>query len=283
MKKTNDAIYNSFFKTYSKNVDKAQDIYFWKLLDEVIFSLITKYIPASLSKEGVIVDAGGGTGRWIELLSKVYKSKFILYDKSADMLESAKAKSTLKSLGDRLQIMHGDIQRMKQIEDKSVDYLISIYNPISFVEKPVLFFREIRRILKKDGKALVMGQAFYNAIASKINNYVAPEPELKKLGETSKVRWAQYVPELHVFTKESFEKLAKEAQLNVVTMHGVSVFIQPAMEDFDSSNKKLSRLSQQLKKDKKLYKQIFNMEMKYNEIDSMINRGMNIMVVLQKK
>lgn len=274
--------FSSFFKNYSKNVDCANNQYFWKLSDKIISAIIDKYLKGHVSRNSVILDAGGGTGRWIEILSRKYLVKFILLDSSTDMLKVARAKKTLKKLGSRLQIIQGDIQNMDTIIDSSVDYVTSIYNPISFVESPISFFREIERVLKPNGVALIMGQGFPNAIASKINNYLASSNELKRLDVSYKVKWNDSLLPLNIFSKESFVKLAEKSGLVVVENYGIPVFIQPGPEDFDSQNKLKSRVSAKLEKDPDFFGSIYNIEMKYNSIDSFVNRGMNLMVVLHK-
>lgn len=276
-------LFEKFFEDYSKNVDNASSQFFWRLSDEIILGIIGKHIKSDISKEAVILDAGGGTGRWIQMLSKIYPSKFVLYDKSEDMLEVAHKKKELQKLSNRLKIIQGDIQDMNTINNSSVDYLVSIYNPISFVKKPLLFFKEVQRILKPNGVGLIMGQGFPNAIASKINNYLADASELNKLDREEMVRWSSSLAPLHVFSKESFEKLANDSRLKVIKTYGVTVFMQPGPEDFDSKNKLKSRVSLKLENDSKFYKTVFKLEMKYNSQESFVNRGMNLMILVQKQ
>lgn len=271
-----------FFKNYSKNVNKANSQYFWKLLDEIILTIIVKQMVPLPRKESIILDAGGGTGRWIVKLSKRYHSRFILYDKSQEMLNVAKKKEGLIKLGDRLEILRGDIQNMIDIRSNTIDYLLSIYNPVSFVEKPFLFFKEAFRVLKPGGKALITGQGVFNAIFSKINNYLASPLELKELDKTKKVKWTDYVPSLNVFSKELFEKLANKANFEICNIYGLPVFVQPGIEDFDPKNRKRSGISQKLENDPDFYKCVYDLEMKYNSTDPIIDRGMNLMIVVQK-
>lgn len=281
---TNDKrdLFKKFFEDYSKNVDNASSQFFWKLSDEIILGIIDKHIKSSISKGAVILDAGGGTGRWIHMLSKIYPSKFVLYDKSKNMLDVALKKKELQKLSNRLKVIQGDIQEMKSVKNASVDYLISIYNPISFVKEPFLFFREVQRILKPNGIGLIMGQGFYNAIASKINNYLADAPELNKLDKEEMVRWSSSLAPLHVFSRESFKKLANASRLKVIKTYGVPVFVQPGPEDFDSENKLKSKVSSKLESNSEFYKTVFRLEMKYNSQELLINRGMNLIIVVQK-
>lgn len=272
-----------FFRDYSKNVDKANDQYFWRLSDDLILKILTENIGNSLNENSTILDAGGGTGRWIQVLSKIYQSKFVLYDKSASMIAVAKKKKDLQKLGKRLRILQGDIQNMNKVDSTSIDCVISIYNPISFVKKPELFFKEIKRILKFDGIAVIMGQGYHNAIGSKINNYLADSQELKQLDRNMLVKWNSSLAPLNVFSKESFQDFASHAGLKVKVFYGVPVFVQPGPEDFDSKNKQRSRVSSKLEKDPDFYREVFNIEMENNSKDSMINRGMNIMAIVKKQ
>lgn len=283
IKKNKRDLFKIFFEAYSKNVDSANSQFFWKLSDEIILGIIGKYIKSDISKEAVILDAGGGTGRWIQMLSRIYTSKFVLYDKSKDMLEVALKKEELQKLNNRLKIVQGDIQNMDSIKDSSIDYLISIYNPISFVKEPLLFFGEVQRILKPTGIGLIMGQGFPNSIGSKINNYLADATELSKLDKEEMVNWNSSLAPLHVFSKESFEKLADASRLKVIKTYGVPIFIQPGPEDFDSENKLKSRVSLKLESDSEFYQTVFRLEMKYNLQESLVNRGMNIIIVIQKE
>lgn len=282
MIKNKKDLFTDFFEYYSKNVDNANSCFFWKLSDHIILEIINKYLNSKISKDTLILDAGGGTGRWIQVLSKIYNSKFILFDKYSEMLNVAHSKRELNKIKDRLQIVKGDIQDMKQIENNSIDYLISIYSPISFVEKPPLFFKEIQRILKPDGIGLIMGQGYYNAISSKINNYRDEALNLNKLERDAKVKWSDSLAPLHVFSRESLEELAMNSKLTVLKTYGIPVFIQPGPEDFDSKNKQRSKVSSKLENDVEFYKSVFKLEMKYNSQDSVVNRGMNLFTVVKK-
>lgn len=274
--------FKSFFEDYSKNVDNANSQFFWRLSDELILGVIEKHFKKPIAKDCVIIDAGGGTGRWIQMMSKKFHSKFILYDMSTDMLNMARRKETLQKMGKNLDIIQGDIQDMSAIKNSSINMLTSIYNPVSFVKKPYLFFKEIKRILKNGGIALVMGQGLPNAVASKINNYLASGQELSGLDKKQKVKWNESLAPLNVFSKESIETLASKSGFKIIKTYGIPVFLQPGPEDFDSENKLKSRVSSKLEGDKDFFKAVYDLEMKYNSKSTFVNRGMNLMIVVQK-
>lgn len=273
--------FNNFFRSYSKNVDSANKHGFWKLSDALITQIIKDNIPINIKKNSVILDAGGGTGRWVCDLSKIYKSKFIIYDLSSDMLAKAAENIKNANIENRVKLIEGDLKNMNKVETNSIDYIISIYSPISFIYKKEKVFSEMYRILKKDGKIIIMGHGFYNAIFSKINNFFVEGSELDRLDCEKMVKWGKHIPKLNVFSGEIMEKDLKKASFSVCKNYGVPVFVQPGSEDFDPDNIKKSKISKALEK-KEFFDKIFKLEMKYSSQPTVVNRGMNILSVAFK-
>lgn len=277
--KKND--FDKFFKPYAKSVDKANEGYFWILNNRIITEIIKLHIPVGTSRDKTILDAGGGTGRWICDLAKIYKTQFILYDLSGDMLTVAEKNIKRAGIENRVRIVKGNLENMKSVASNSVDYIISIYNPISFVNDKDKAIHEMYRILKKNGLIIVMGQGFYNALYSKINNFLAPPEEIKMMDKKSLVKWDKQTPDLHVFTQESLEKILESKSFKIIESYGVPVFTQPGPEDFGNEDPNKSRISQALMK-KDFFDTIVKIEMKYNSLPTVVNRGMNIVTIAKK-
>lgn len=273
--------FDQFFESYAKSVDLTAKIPFWKLNDALILNTIKKYIPSNLEKSQCILDAGGGTGRWICLLSDIYQTDFILFDYSEDMLVVAKNNILAKGIKERVEIVQGDLTDMSAIPSESVDYIVSIYNPISFVDQKDLVAKEFYRILKKGGVALVMGQGYCNALYSQINNYHASNQNLEKLNELYIVKWNEYVPELYVFSKETLEALFENAGFKIESSYGIPVFTQPGKEDFDPENQKISAISEYLS-NQGVFDMALKIELAHYGEPSVVNRGMNIFTVIKK-
>ncbi len=274
--------FDKFFKPYSKNVDNANRHGFWKLSDALVTQIIKDTISTEIDENAIILDAGGGTGRWICELSKIYKSKFIVYDMSKDMLNKANDNVKNANIEDRVKLIEGDLRNMESLASESINYIISIYSPISFVYEKDRALSEMFRVLKKGGKIIIMGHGFYNAVASKINNYCADAQELTELDDEQMVKWGEYVPKLNIFSKEIMESNLKQAGFILDKTYGVPVFVQPGVEDFDPENSKKSRISSALEKDD-FFKKAFELEMKYNSQPTITNRGMNIFAVAIKQ
>lgn len=272
----------SFFKPYAQNVDKANTLGFWKLSDALITAIIKRHIPLDLPVDARIMDAGGGTGRWISELAGIYQSKFVLYDLSEHMLEQARKNVAAANLTERVEIVHGDLVDMSAIPDESIDHMVSIYSPLSFVEEKDKAVAQMFKKLKKGGTLLIMGHGYCNAIASKMNNYVAPADELNGLDRDMLVKWAPYVPTLGVYSRESMEALLQGAGFASVATYGVPVFAQPGPEDFDPTNTQKSKTSRALE-DESFFNAVFEIEMKHNSEPTVANRGVNIFSVAEKR
>ncbi len=276
-------VFDNFFKPYSENVDQVDlNSAFWRLSDKIILEIIKKEILINSNKESVIMDAGGGTGRWIIKMSKETDSKFVLYDRSEDMLLKAKTNISVDGIENRTEIINGDLTDIKEITDSSIDYIVSIYSPISFIYENEKAFKELYRVLKPNGKILIMGHGLYNALYSKINNYNATAEEIKKLNEEHIVKWSPHVPDLIAYSKESMEDNLNKSGFTIDKTYGIPVFVQPGSEDFNSNNEGVSRISKYLENEKN-FNQVFEIEMASNSLPTVANRGMNIFTLATKK
>lgn len=274
--------FDDFFQLYAKNVDKADNVSaFWRLSDALIMEVIKENIGRHCTAQSIVCDAGGGTGRWTVKMSKELPGKFMVYDRSADMLAKAKENLEKAGLSDRVALVQGDLTDMKSVENESIDHIVSIYSPISFIYEAGKAVSEMKRVLRKEGKILLMGHSYYNALASKVNNYRAGSEEIARLSREYRVKWAPYVPELMTFSKESMESLLETAGFRIEKTYGIPVFAQPGPEDFDPKNEKVSAVSKYLENDD-VFKEIFDLEMEHNGKDTVANRGMNIFTLATK-
>lgn len=274
--------FDIFFKSYAENVDSVdKNSFFWKLSDKIILEIIKKEILRFSDNSSIIFDAGGGSGRWVVKMSRESDANFIIYDMSTDMLKKAEENISKFQLEDRVKILKGDMCNIENILDNSVDFITSIYSPISFIYDKGTAFKEMYRILKPGGKIIVMGHGFYNSIYSKINNYNAPAEELKSLFKDGLIKWAPHVPKLITFSKENMEKSLSDVGFVLDKSFGVPVFVQPGLEDFNPDNDGVSKISKYLSEEDN-FNAIFEMEMESNSISTLVNRGMNIFSLAQK-
>jgi len=255
---------------------------FWRLSDEIITEIVRREIAPYCTDSSLTMDAGGGTGRWAIKLSEVLKGKLVIFDRSADMLAKASENIGKSNVSDRINMVEGDLIQIDYFADNSVDNIVSIYSPLSFIYEQGKAAKELFRILKPGGRILVMSHSYHNALASKINNYRADSKELQKLANEQRVKWAPHVPELVTHSKESIEKLFSDAGFQIQKTYGVPVFVQPGPEDFDSENEKKSAVSEYLE-NPDVFKSVFKIEMRFNANETVANRGMNMFMLAEKK
>lgn len=276
-------IFDTFFNPYAKTVDKAAGVSaFWRLSDEIITEIVRREIAPYCTDSSLTMDAGGGTGRWAIKLSGVLKGELVVFDRSVDMLAKASENIGKSNVFDRISIVEGDLTQIDNFADNSVDNVVSIYSPLSFIYEQDKAAKELFRILKPGGRILIMSHSYHNALASKINNYRAGVEELQKLANKQMVKWAPHVPELVTHSKESIEKLFSEVGFHIQKTYGVPVFVQPGPEDFDPENEKKSAVSEYLE-NPDVFKSVFEIEMRFNANETVANRGMNMFMLAEKK
>lgn len=276
-------ILTKFFEGYSKNVDNANSLWFWKLSDKIIEDIIQKHIDKLYKWElFTILDAWCWTWRWIKKIIEKNKDKklhFIAYDLFDSMLN--KAKKNLKWYNN-INFIKWDLQNITSVDDNSIDLCISIYSPISFVDNSSLVIWQINKKLKNSWEALVMWHSYHNAIDSKINNYLADSLELSNLIDKKLVKWNDMLPFLNTYSIETFEKLWKENWLNCLWWYWITIYLKPQSEDWDPQNSKKSKISLKLEEDKDFFEKIYEIEMKNNSKNTLINRGLNILAYYKK-
>jgi ubiquinone/menaquinone biosynthesis C-methylase UbiE len=274
--------FDEFFKVHSQNVDNADSLGFWKLADEVLEHFLLEEMP---NRDNVtVVDFGGGTGRWLKRLDQYFtNSEFIIVDLSEDMLAQAKQKIDAGVYNNDIRTITSDISAVSALTDGAADYIISTYNPLSFVEKPQLVIQEANRILKANGKAMITIQGYYNALFSKVNNYLADAEELKTIFDDKKVLWNSAVPALWQLPQEDMEGMFTNASFKDIHSRGIACIAQPQAEDFDPENKSFGALSTKLNTDAAFFEQLLQIEIAAGKNQGSVNRGMNILTIGTKR
>lgn len=273
--------FDSFFKLHSENVDNANSQGFWKLSDEIVKSFLLEIID---NRKGVtIVDFGGGTGKWAKILDDfLVESEIIIVDLSKDMLRVAETKIKAGLYKNKISLINADMTNVKELGNDIADYIISTYNPLSFVDNPQSVIDEAYRIVKPSGKVAITVQAYYNALYSKIYNYQAPVEELRQIREKKKLFWNDFVPETWQLSQQDMEEMFKQAGFNEVESRGIACITQPQDEDWDQTNTKIGKLSKKLNTDEAFFKAVLESELIAGKDQYVVNRGMNIMTIGKK-
>ncbi|MBO4812675.1 methyltransferase domain-containing protein [Candidatus Saccharibacteria bacterium] len=273
--------FDSFFKIHSENVDNANGQGFWKLSDEIVKNYLLEIIK---NRNNVtIVDFGGGTGRWAKILDGyLTNSHIIIIDLSKDMLGVAAAKKETGDYKNQISLINADIANVQELDDGIADYIISTYNPLSFVDNPQDVINEAYRIVKQNGKVAITTQAYYNALYSKIFNYQAEPQELLRIQKDKKLVWNDFVPETWQLSQEDMENMFGLAGFKNIESRGIACVTQPQDEDWDQTNVKIGKLSKKLNSDQEFFDTVLQLELAVGKDQQAVNRGMNIMTIGEK-
>lgn len=270
--------FNEFFAVHAQNVDNADSLGFWALTDKLLKEFLLEQMPQR--KNVHVIDFGGGTGRWLKALDGYFTdSMFTLVDLSDDMLAQAREKVKNGQYKNSLTIIKSDISNITDLQADVADYVISTYNPLSFVPEPQLAINEAFRVLKDGGKAMITIQGYYNALYSKLNNAVADADELLSIMNNKKVKWNPSVPALWQLSKNDMYTLFADAGFSDVEFRGIATVIQPQGEDFDPENKQFGEISKKLNDDASFYDAVYELERRASTDQNAIDRAMNMLTI----
>lgn len=149
------------FKSFFENFRKPKDNFFGRFVlkgmnkgHEKLAKWGRSYLK--IDKEFTVLDLGCGGGRNIEyFLSKANKVYGIDYSKSSVKMARNLNKDEIKS--GRCQILLGDVKSLP-VKDESID-IVTAFETIYFWDEIEKCFKEIYRVLKKDGEFLICNEA----------------------------------------------------------------------------------------------------------------------------
>ena len=169
-------------KIYSKNVTiewkrLIKDSYH-KLEFETTLFFLKKYLP----KNGLILDAGGGPGRYtIELAKLGYD--IVLLDLVDENLKFAKEQIKKAGVDNKIkQIIQGSITDLSKFSNNTFDAVVSLGGPLSHIypeEQRQKGVSELVRVSKKNSNIFISVMGKYGVLLTAPSNW-PEEVELKK-------------------------------------------------------------------------------------------------------
>lgn len=135
----------SLYKGLAQMYDNGANMKSARISDYVTEKNIIKALSGLNIK--TILDAGGGTGRWAAMLSKM-GFEVTMMDISPDMLEVAHER--FKKEGLEIRLLEGDIEHTP-FEDDQFDLVFAEGGVLSLTPHPSKMFEEFKRITKPGG------------------------------------------------------------------------------------------------------------------------------------
>ena len=132
-----------YYRKTAEEYDKEYEVpVFKELYDKITWRYIEPYLP----KKGLVLDAGGGTGKWAIPIAE-RGLKVIIYDISQEMLNVALRKAKEHGLKDRIRVRQGDICNI-DFPGNHFDFALAEGDPISYCSDPDKAVGELYRVLK---------------------------------------------------------------------------------------------------------------------------------------
>lgn len=254
-----------YYRKLAESYDEGYAGDFWKqIYDKITWRYIEPYLP----KDGKVLDAGGGTGKWAIPIAKKGLT-VVIYDISEDMLKVASRKVKVEGLEERISTKRGDICKM-DFPDESFDFVLAEGDPISYCSDPDKAISEIYRVLKPKCFTAAGVDNTYTAVRSAIIHHQDAASAIKALREK---RYYSEECDFHwwTFTPNDLKELFEKHGFNVVKIVGKPVL-------YIYHHEKV----QEMLKDSEKAGQILNLELALCEDPSIVGCAGHLHIVARK-
>jgi ubiquinone/menaquinone biosynthesis C-methylase UbiE len=200
-----------------------EDVYL-QSLEPRVFGYVTgkhlqQFLPAD--KNAVILDAGGGTGRWTRPLAKM-GYRVVLCDISSGMLAQAEKKLREENLLDKVEIRVEDIASLS-FETERFDFVMCEDGPFSITPDTEKAATELVRVLKRGEIIWTGGVGRYPVVLQALKT----DPEKTLALAQGEYHYVQYKgAQARVFTPQELEELFRKNGVTMERMYGYRIATQ---------------------------------------------------------
>lgn len=217
------ATVKSVFDELSSRFDSFARMLEGRVYTYVTWEHLRKYLPED--KNSLILDAGGGTGKWALPLAKM-GYRVILCDISKGMLKQAEDKIIKEKVSDKVKIQEGDLTRLSY-PDQMFDFVLCEDGPISISDSQKVV-SELGRVLKREGKiwASVLGR--YPLALTEAER----DPEKARRLCKGEVHYLAYkgIERARVFSPRELRNLFQRNGLEVIKIYGNRILMRSLSE-----------------------------------------------------
>lgn len=211
---------------YAKNVTLewrrlARDAYH-RLEYDTTMRFIREYLP----KRGLVLDAGGGPGRYtVELAKRGYD--MVLQDFTPEHLEFAKRRIHRAGLAQRVKALdEGTITDLRSFRDNSFDAVLCLGGPLSHVLEPKRIRRAVReliRVAKRGAPILVSVMSRLAVLRSELLLYQheIEQPMFKTVRDSGYYPGGSGFTACRFFLPEEFRGYFETRRVDIVAMAGL--------------------------------------------------------------
>lgn len=241
----------------TKSVKKFYDSYVakeWNRLgrnpySKLEFDTTLRFLKKYLPKKGLILDAGGGPGRYaIELAKQGYD--IILLDISSTNINLAKKQVKRAKLQNRVKgIAEGSIVDLSRFDDNTFDAVICLGGPLSHVldrKKREKAVSELNRVAKKNAPIFVSVMSRLSLLRSALTRFPneIELPRFKKYRDSGDYAGNYGFTACHFFLPEELRKSFAKKNIKILEMVGLEGIGSNFQKDINklAKNKKLWKI-----------------------------------------
>ncbi|MDI6917389.1 MAG: methyltransferase domain-containing protein [Thermoplasmatales archaeon] len=261
MKNNVEICHDKIAENYDTKCDN--DLYM-RLYEDVTWDNIKRFLPKN--KNSLILDAGGGTGRWAVKIAKLGYN-VVLTDISNNMLKAAEKKIERNNLSNKIRIVRADIKNMRMFQNEKFGLVLCEGDPLSYCGDYKKALKELVKVLKKRGHLIVSVDNRITNIYHLIKQKKFDEIEnFLRTGNVVIQDSSSYIDfPIHAFTQEELKNLFAKNGLKVLRVIGKCVI--------------LNKMIDELLKDKKPYKHILKLCIRLADNSDYINFGGHLEIV----
>jgi len=243
------------------------------------FNTTMRFLKKYLPKRGLILDAGGGPGRYsIELAKLGYD--VILLDLVKENLDLAKKQIKKAKVDNKIKdILEGSIADLSKFKGNTFDAVICLGGPLSHVnpksnrEKAV---RELIRVAKKNAPIFISVMGKFATLMAAPRRWIKEYNNRKHAFDIT-LKGEDYMWHnkyyAHFFLREEFEELIKSTGINILETVGLEGLASPDPDAFNLLPKEYP----------KAYKNWMELHYKICTIPTIVDISQHMMIIGRKK
>jgi len=256
----------AYYQRMAADYDKEYQVPFF---EEIYDKITWHYIEAYLPRGGVVLDAGGGTGKWSIPIAKK-GLKVVLFDISQDMLNVASTKVEEKGLEDNVSFRQGDICSLP-FADSTFDFVLAEGDPISYCSNPNSAVKELGRVLKSNCYLSAGVDSLYPVLRRMLNQPDVDFDQFHKVYRERRFLAKNWGFQCWAFTPKDLRRLFSKHGFRVVKIAGKSVMFTSRPE------------TEAVFKDSTRIQKVLDIELKFCETPNIVGYGGHLHIVAQKK
>jgi len=255
----------SFYKKTATQYDKEYENPYWK---EIYDKITWRYIEPCLPKKGMVLDAGGGTGKWsVPIAEKGLK--VITCDISKEMLKVASQKLKQEKLENLVSLVQGDVCHIP-FPSKSFEFVLAEGDPISYCSNPEKAVNELSQVLKQNCFIAAGVDSLFAFLRRMLNSEQVNLDEVLKVSKEKRIHPKDWGFDCWAFTPEDLRRLFTKHGLKRIKIVGKPIMFLNRPET--------SFIFQDKEKTRKLLK----IELEFCENPDIVGYGAHLHIVARK-